>query len=242
MQVLILSDIHGNREALQSVLDMVSNRYEIDACILLGDLIDYGMHSNETVAMIRELPYPCLCNIWGNHEHSIICEDYGRFSSERGQACAKYTKSVLDSQTLDYVKSEMKNSGHLEFECAGRKCLAVHGSLSDEYWRSIAPDQALEEYSRYDYVFSGHSHRPHFFEKYTPVNDARNRNQKKTIFVNPGSVGQPRNLNSYAQFAVLHMEQERIVFEKAEYDIRKEQSAYQGQVDDFYRERLERGI
>ena len=242
MQILILSDIHGNREALQSVLDMASNQYEIGACILLGDLIDYGMHSNEVVAMIRNIKYPVICNIWGNHEHSIVCGDYGRFSSERGRECAKYTKSVLSSQTLDYVKSEMINSGHLEFECAGRRCLAVHGSLADEYWRSITPEQTLEEYSKYDYVFSGHSHRPHFFERYASVDDASTRNQKKTIFVNPGSAGQPRNLNAYAQFAVLHMEQERIVFEKAEYDIGKEQSAYQGQVDDFYRARLERGI
>ncbi len=242
MYTLIMSDIHGNRAALQSVLDAVSGNYEIGACILLGDLIDYGMHSNEVVEMLQDMQYPVICNIWGNHEHSILCEDYVRFSSERGRECAKYTKSILNSRTLDYLKNNMKRTGHLEFAYAGRKCLAVHGSLADEYWRSITPEQALEEYSDYDYVFSGHSHRPHFFEKYYKVEDASTRNQKKTVFINPGSVGQPRNINPYAQFMLLDMEREQMVFEKAEYPIAEEQSAYGGQIDDFYRKRLERGI
>ena len=62
------------------------------------------------------------------------------------------------------------------------------------------------------------------------------------IFINPGSVGQPRNLNPMAQFVVLDMKKEQINFEKTEYDIDAEQAAFCGQTDDFYCERLRWGI
>lgn len=242
MKIIILSDIHGNKAALQSVLNRAAQYPDIEACILLGDTIDYGMHSNKAVKMLKNLPYPVLCNIRGNHEDAIINEKYGRFSSLRGVNCAKYTRSILEKRSLDYIKYEMSGRGRAEFECCGKKCLAVHGSLEDEYWTSIQPEDAAAEYGEYDYVFSGHSHQPHFVEKYIACDDARYRNRKKVIFINPGSVGQPRNLNPRAQFVILDMETEQVLFEKVKYDIAAEQASFHGQVDDFYRERLKWGI
>ena len=87
-----------------------------------------------------------------------------------------------------------------------------------------------------------HSHLPHFFEVFYEADRPAYRNKKKTIFINPGSVGQPRNHNSNAQFALLDTETEEIQLLKTSYDIKKEQSAYTGKVDDFYKVRLEKGI
>ena len=69
----ILSDIHGNLFALREV----ANDFEdIDYIILLGDLIDYGMQSNEVVEYIKEnFSSKIICNIWGNHEKAILKED-----------------------------------------------------------------------------------------------------------------------------------------------------------------------
>lgn len=279
MKLLILSDIHGNQAALQAVLTKAAQTADIEACILLGDIIDYGMHSNEVIQMIRNLPYPVLCNIRGNHEDAVIQDIYDRFSSERGRDCARYTRSILNQDSWDYICHEMEPLGMKEFSCGGKKCLAVHGSLEDMYWKSIKPeniclDGGESEYSAwkqtgtsvvkpdsvapdstalasmqpelkyrdYDYIFSGHSHLPHFIERYTACEDTRRRNKRKVIFINPGSVGQPRNLNNMAQFAVLDTETEQVTFEKVRYNIQEEQSAYHGQVDEFYRERLEWGI
>lgn len=242
MKILIMSDIHGNEQALKSVLDKVNAEYRIDACFLLGDLIDYGIHSNEVISIIKKLPFPILCNIRGNHEAAALDGDTSRFSSERGRKSLCYTKSILSRESYDYIRMEQKAAGILRFECFGRKCLAVHGSLEDEYWKSIKTEDELTKYREFDYVFSGHSHQPHFVEKFYPAEDAARRNKKKVIFINPGSVGQPRNHNPQAQFAVLDIETEQIVFEKAAYDIKKEQEAYTGQVDEFYKERLETGI
>ncbi len=241
MKILLLSDIHGNLNALNAVLEKASV-YNIDGCVIAGDLIDYGMHSNEVIDIFRHLKYPILCNVYGNHEAAILNDDYARFSSDRGRDCARYTKSKLNDSSLEFIKSSMLASGKCEIDLDGKKCLVVHGSLSDVYWKSIAPSDDLSEYSRYDYVFSGHSHLPHFFERYYAADAPTARNKKKTVFVNPGSVGQPRNINNRAQFAVIDCKTENIVFEKVEYDIEGEQQAYDGQVDQFYKNRLKQGV
>ena len=245
MKLLILSDIHGNQSALQSVLDRAASYTSLDACVLLGDLIDYGMHSNEVLQMLKQLPYPILCNIQGNHEAAILQEEYDRFAFDRGRDCARYTRSILQPQSWEYLRSEMEPSAKKEFECGGKKCLAVHGSLEDLYWKSIFPNRMHEiaaDYSAYDYVFSGHSHLSHFMENFIMGEEPLRRRKKKTVFINPGSVGQPRNLNPMAQFVILDMETEQASFEKVPYDIEKEQACYHGQVDDYYRERLTWGI
>ncbi len=242
MKLLILSDIHANQSAFQSVFDKVSRDPDIKACVLLGDLIDYGMHSNEVIQMAKNLPYKIICNIRGNHEDAIIRNAYDHFSSQRGKNSAQYTNSILNHTSWQYICNEMTDSGKQEFDYNGKKCLAVHGSLEDPFWKSIKPEKELQDYNQYDYVFSGHSHLPHFVEKYYSCEDIKRRNRKKTIFINPGSVGQPRNLNNMAQYALLEIEEEQVLFGKATYNIDLEQSAYHGQVDDFYRERLKWGV
>lgn len=242
MRILIMSDIHGNEEALKAVLEYVKLYSDIQRIILLGDIIDYGVHSNEVVDILKYLDKTIICNIWGNHEEAVLNDNYTRFSSERGKKCAQFTRSVLTSNSWNYIRSEMSHSGMMEFILEGKKCLAVHGSLEDMYWKSIRPGVMYSEYQKYDYVFSGHSHLPHMFEVFYEIYDPENRNRKKTVFINPGSVGQPRNLNPMAQFVVWETDTDEIEMKKIPYDIEKEQEAYTDQVDDFYRKRLERGI
>lgn len=242
MKILILSDIHGNLQALTTVLDRVKREFSVDGCILLGDLIDYGMHSNEVVEMIRQIPWPVLANIRGNHEAAIFSDQRDRFSSDRGRQSSAYTESILSEASRQYILQEMQSGGKHEFTVDGKQCLAVHGSLADEYWKSIFPDSELSGYEPYDYVFSGHSHFPHVFAHFYAADNPATRNKKKTVFINPGSVGQPRNLNPRAQFAIWDTGTGEVWMLSNEYDIRAEQAAFTGQVDDFYKIRLEAGI
>jgi len=242
MNILIISDIHGNYSAFMAVLDKIYKNYIVDAFVFLGDIIDYGPHSNEVIDILKDIQYPIICNIWGNHEEAIMYENYERFSSERGKICAEHTKNNLKASSIKYIYKHMLNKGKFEFECDGKKCLAVHGSIEDEYWVSIDMNVNVSDYKQYDYVFSGHSHIPHFFEKYYKTNDIEKRNKAKTIFINPGSVGQPRNLNNMAQFAVLNTKYESVYMEKVAYDIEKEQADFSKQVDDFYKKRIWFGI
>lgn len=243
VKLIVLSDIHGNLTALEAVIQNSMKQYrELEGAVLLGDLIDYGMRSNQVVHTVAALPWKILANIWGNHENAIINSDYSRFSSERGVKSALYTKGSLNKETSDYIQIEMQTSGIREFWIGEKRCLAVHGSKADIFWKSINETENLEEYFEFDYVFSGHSHIPHFFEKYFPANNIQCRNQKKTIFINPGSVGQPRNLNCMAQYVVIDTDTEQVHFNKQAYDMKKEMALFTDEVDVFYRNRLMFGV
>ena len=91
-------------------------------------------------------------------------------------------------------------------------------------------------------MLSGHSHIPHLFEMMYPAERPLYRNRRRTVFVNPGSVGQPRNHNPRAQYAYLDIAADTVHFNSVEYDIDLEQSLYTPDIDPFYRERLTRGI
>lgn len=236
----ILSDIHGNLFALKEVINDFD---DIDYVILLGDLIDYGMQSNEVVEFIKDvLSLKIICNIWGNHEKAILTEDFNHFSSERGVESAKFTKSQLSNYSMDYLNNKLIHSGKYEFELDDKKVLAIHGSLNDSYWNAIFPDNLNGDYLEYDIVLSGHSHYPHVFQKFYDVDNPDMRNKKSVLFVNPGSVGQPRNHNPNAQYAVLDSETMSVMLKSVEYPKDSAMSLYDGSIDDFYRKRLYNGI
>ena len=71
MKVAILSDVHGNLRALENVLN--SNIFKtVDKIILLGDLVDYGPHSNEVVELLSEYEPKIICNIIGNQDRKSV--------------------------------------------------------------------------------------------------------------------------------------------------------------------------
>lgn len=238
----ILSDIHGNLYALEKVAEDM-NQFDIEGIILLGDLIDYGMQSNEVIDFIRKKwKDMIICNIWGNHESAIFSHDYNRFSSQRGVDSAKHTASQLFETSVDFLNNSMIHDGLYEFEICRKKVLAVHGSLEDNYWKAISPDNVRGDYISYDIVVSGHSHYSHMFLKFYEADDPDRRNRHAVMFINPGSVGQPRNHNPFAQYAILDIDTLNVNLRSVEYDVESAMALYDGSVDDFYRIRLKKGI
>ena len=238
----ILSDIHGNMYALEKVVEDMEN-YDIEGIILLGDLIDYGMQSNKVVKYISEnWKNEIICNIWGNHERAILTPDYGGFSSPRGVESAKHTASQLTRETRAYLNSKLLHDGKHEFFLAEQHILAVHGSLDDFYWKAIDSDNVRGDYRKFDIVLSGHSHYSHVFTKFYDTDDQERRDKHAVLFINPGSVGQPRNHNPNAQYALLNIDTMAVNMRAVEYDIDSAMSLYDGSVDDFYRVRLKKGV
>ncbi len=243
---LILSDIHGNVSAFDSVVS--DCKYEkITGVILLGDLIDYGMRSNEIIQKLKELESDnwnnkILVNIWGNHEKLVVDKDWNRLSSDRGRVMAQFTVNHLSTASVDYINNKMNTMGKQVFEINGYKCLAVHGSLEDNYWKAISPESLNVEYYDYDFVFCGHSHYSFCFTHFYPTNNIELRNKKAVMFLNPGSVGQPRNQNPYAQYGVLSLPSKKVELRAVEYDVAYEQSLYPDEIDVFYKDRLKNGV
>lgn len=241
-QYAILSDIHGNLFALKEVITDLNNQ-NIDSVILLGDLIDYGMQSNEVIEYVKDnLSSKIICNIWGNHEKAIMTKDFSHFSSKRGSDCAKFTESQLNESSKDYLENEMIHDGKHEFDLDGKRTLAVHGSLTDFYWKAIFPDNLNGDYSDFDIILSGHSHYPHVFQHFYEADNLDMRNKKSVLFINPGSVGQPRNHNPNAQYAILDTDSMGVQLRYIKYPKDKAMALYDGSVDDFYSLRLENGI
>lgn len=247
MLIAVLSDIHGNCSALESVLSDIRINRKPDAVVLLGDLIDYGMRSNEAISIVKGIDIPVICNIWGNHENAILNEDYSRFSSSRGVESAKYTKSRLSVESIEYLNSIEGKSGKMEFVADGKRFLAVHGSLRDYFWKAVYPDCGngtdgnFAGYESYDYVLSSHSHYTHVFDRFYECDNPEYRNKKKVVFINPGSVGQPRNHNPNAQYALLDT-RGTVSLIGVSYDVSYEQSLFTDDVDEFYRDRLTNGV
>ena len=136
----------------------------------------------------------------------------------------------------------MDNEGILKLDLDGKKVLAIHGSLNDYYWKAIFPDNLNGDYIEYDIVLSGHSHYPHVFQKFYEFENPDFRNKKSVLFINPGSVGQPRNHNPNAQYAILDTDSMGVDLRYIEYPKDKAMALYDGSIDEFYKKRLENGI
>lgn len=243
---LILSDIHGNVSAFDAVMNDCA-RETFKGVVLLGDIIDYGMRSNEIVQELKELEVggwknKIIVNIWGNHEKLVVDKDLERLSSDRGRVMARYTARQLSDASVEYIQLSMNKAGIQEFKIGEMRCLAVHGSLENHYWKAICPDNLRGDYVGYDIVFGGHSHYSHVFTKLYPMDNPELRNKKAVAFINPGSVGQPRNQNPYAQYAVVSLPSKQVELRAVEYDVKYEQSLYPDEIDEFYKTRLTLGV
>ena len=239
---IILSDIHGNLSALLACLEDIERKYEPDSVIILGDVINYGMRPNEVIEKLSSLEWPIPIKIYGNHEKALFDHDTSHFSTERGRQLLEFTRNRLNADSVSFLQS-MNPSAKAELELNGKRMLFVHGNIHDPYWGNLNEASVSDPaYLQYDYVLSGHSHIPHLIEYFHPADRPEYRNKKRTVFINPGSVGQPRNHSDRAQYVYLEPETETIHFNSIAYDIAQEQVLYPPELDSFYRDRLSRGI
>ncbi|SFW16898.1 phosphoesterase, MJ0936 family [Prevotellaceae bacterium HUN156] len=243
MRIVILSDIHANVTAFKAVVADISTIGKVDVFAIIGDLVNYGPRPNEIIKMVKGLDNPLLVNLWGNHEYSIFGGSLERFATDRGRAVLQYTKSILTPESYDYLDKEMEHSAYQKCQICGKSFLFMHGNLDDPYWGKFGVDKMNDErFAEYDYVISGHSHIPHYVEHFFTSDNVEYRNKKRTIFINPGSVGQPRNHSSYAQYGILDIESGNYEHRCVWYDVKEEQKLFNDDVDKFYKDRLTLGI
>lgn len=232
MHIILLSDIHSNFTALKSVLNDIDKKYSDYKVIHLGDCIDYGMRPNEVIKELIKLKDKTIINIQGNHERTLFGYQSDRFSSQRGIESNEYTKKILSHESFNYIKNEM-NETYIEYKLFDKKFLVIHGDLTDNYWGKMPYNETQKDiYNQYQYVISGHTHIPHLYTK------IHKESRLSTVFINPGSVGQPRNYNNRAQYGVIDLNNLNIIFESVEYDIQQEYDLYHGEIDAYYQRRL----
>lgn len=208
MRLALLGDIHANAHALKVVLDS-ARKDSVDILLITGDLIGYYFDPSLVLELLK--PWNKYV-VRGNHE-DMLCRSRGdpaylnKVSSRYGSGIKEAIKQ-LSAEDLDLLC----NLPHpLSFVLGGRKILLCHGS-PNELSHYIYPDTDLHEselmrMSDFDLVVSGHTHYPML----RCVN-------KNTLFVNPGSVGQPRNHKPGAYWALYDTVAGEVSFRCDNYD------------------------
>jgi len=243
MKLVIFSDIHANVTALNAIIKDIKKKNLKDYKIaILGDTINYGLSPNKTLEILKEqINIEIL--LAGNHEMALMGFEEHKFSTQRGKEILQLTKKLISKNNYQYIENSFTKD-YVKKQIDGRLYLFIHGSLQDKFWGSINNENMNNPiYKKYDIVVSGHSHKPHYVEIFFEDVNKDMRNKKRTIFINPGSIGQPRNHSNQAQYSILDTKTLELSFCKCSYDIQKEQKIYDNyDVDIFYKTRLGVGL
>src|SRR5512137_658749 len=219
MRVLVISDIHANLTALETVL---ADAGQVDQTWCLGDVVGYGPDPNEVVERLRDLPN--LSIILGNHDVAVLGQmDYAVFNTEARKSLLWQKKSVTPANLL-YLES-------LPQDVLLRENVTLaHGSPRDPVWEYILNTLVARlnfEAFTTPYCFVGHSHIQCMFYldilRDRVALDVPRPNQAVKLnpraILNPGSVGQPRDRDPRSSYAIYDTEAETWTPRRVEYNI-----------------------
>ena len=228
MRLLLFSDIHGNLEALEACLDAAP---EHDAIANLGDVVGYGGSPNQVVELLRTMD---PINVRGNHDRACCgLADTSNFNPIAADA-ANWTRAELSHDNSDWLRHLPRGPLH---DAAWKGVQFVHGSPLDEdtYIASEYSARAALELSRFHLTFFGHTHIQGAFARPRQVAEPQTLERlnsasrlqisrlkldpKIKCLVNPGSVGQPRDYDRRAAFAIYDSDEREILFYRVPYDI-----------------------
>ena len=219
MRILVISDIHANYTALEAVL---KDAGEVDETWCLGDLVGYGPDPNAVVEEVREIPN--LTCILGNHDMAAMGKiPFEAFNGDARRSLEHHER-VLTADNMDFLKSlpyHLKVRGEVSI---------VHGSPRDSVWEYIL--NTLSARLNFDHFttpwcFVGHSHLQCMFQldlktdrvNLYPIRAGEQVSMRPRAILNPGSVGQPRDRDPRAAYAIYHVDQNIWEPRRSEYNI-----------------------
>lgn len=249
MRALIVSDIHSNLEALEGVLSAAP---EHDAVWNLGDSVGYAANPNEVIERLRSLRG---FSIRGNHDRACTSLGENEDFSPIADCAVKWTRSVLTPERLGWL--ENLPAGPLSPD--GDEVSCVHGSPVHEDEYLVSTDDAVLAFraAAGRITFFGHTHMQigfaHDGEQVHTVEPLYNSDDEADEYelplrsgfqylLNPGSLGQPRDGDWRAAYAMYDDERELFTWHRAPYDIGKTQrSIRRAGLPDFLADRLRLG-
>ena len=223
MKYLILSDVHANQQALAATLSFVK-RKPWNKAVFLGDLVGYGANPNQTVDQMRTLKR--FVGIRGNHDKVCSGIEDGEMFNRIALEAAMWTRSKLTPSNTSWLQSLPQ--GPLMVDGA----FAIsHGTPVDEDAYIFGEIEALNVFRQtdFDLCFFGHSHFPVIFalspDSITTILTVGRHFRFKLregvrYLVNPGSVGQPRDGNPAASFAIYDSQTRTLGIHRTAYSVR----------------------
>ncbi len=226
MRYLILSDIHANLEALSAVLAHV-RRKRWDKAVVLGDIVGYGANPNQAVDLIRDLKP--LAAIRGNHDKVCSGIEDGEMFNRVALQAALWTRRRLTPSNLRWLQSLPEGPIVVDGAFA-----AAHGTPIDEDAYIFGEIEALNVFRQttFPLCFFGHSHFPVVFGLSPDAIQTVLTTSPSFHFrlepgvrylVNPGSIGQPRDGNPLASFAVFDSETRAVTVYRVPYKLERAQ-------------------
>lgn len=246
MKIAIISDIHGNAEALQSVLKKIELE-NVEQIVCLGDIVGYGADPVYCIDKIKKLEIPSLK---GNHEGAITGELDIQYFNEDARQAIQWTKEQLNKHDVSYLR-RLKRKMTISEDVIG-----VHGSPRQPLWEYVLDKQIAEEiFIGFDFkiYFIGHSHIAGYFSfhrknQFIYYFGASNGidiiiQQDYSYIINCGSVGQPRDRNPQASFAIFDTKQLIVRIIRVDYPVTKVQNKIiKAKLPRFLAERLALGM
>jgi len=247
----VISDIHGNLEALQAVLKDIDDQ-KLTEIVCLGDIIGYGPNPCECLDLVMKRASK---TILGNHDQAALFDPEG-FNPVALQAIY-WTRDRLDNGPGggDQVDKRWDFLGELPRQYQDRHWMFVHGSPRDPTNEYVFPEFIFDQrkmeslFSKIErYCFMGHTHLPGVFttacEFVTPAEcDYVFKLSYDKVLVNVGSVGQPRDDDPRSCYAVIDDEADTVTFRRVEYDFNKTAAKIyaEPELNDMLGDRLKHG-
>ncbi len=226
MRIALISDLHANIEALDAALERIQT-LSVDQTYCLGDIVGYHADAEACIERLRERQIRSLA---GNHDRAVAGLRSALHFGERARRAVDWTRRRLSAESLAFLGS--LPVAELAFE----GCFAVHAALhpepNDELHLStrerVLASLTLLASGRFgaSLCFFGHTHRPvvHRLERARVVTSNLDSeaviqlDPERPTLVNPGSLGQPRDGDPRAAFAIYDSERHSVEFHRVAYD------------------------
>ena len=225
MRYAILGDIHANLSALESVLEALEGE-AIDQVLQVGDVVGYGAAPEECIRALQERGATV---VKGNHDAACAGELDTRLFNAPAKAAVDFTRACLSSEDLQWLAD-------LPLVHSNDDCVLAHGTLPDparfDYIQKTSEAEPSLDLLDRPVAFLGHTHVPVTIMRliespertsYT-IDREINLDETTVALVNVGSVGQPRDEDSRAAFAIYDTTTQRVEIRRTEYDIEREAS------------------
>ena len=242
MRYAVISDIHGKVHALEAVLKDIERQVP-DHIFCLGDLVGYGAFPGECIALVKE---SCSVILKGNHDAAAGAGGSLDGYFEDARLSLEWTRERLSEAEREFLQA-------LPLTHAGEITSYVHASLHEPAeWDYLDTEEALDlhfERQESDLCFAGHTHLPAIIggAELACANLSWNvplplpRDQK--ILINPGAVGQPRDEDPRACYAIFDEAQRIVTYRRVRYEVRRAQNGIRAiKMPTFLADRLENGV
>jgi len=224
MRYAIIGDIHANLAAFTAVLGDINHQGEVEKVWCLGDVVGYGPDPHECIELLRQTNHVCVA---GNHDWAAIGKiDTAKFNPDAAAAC-HWTAQQLSPEDVEYLSN-------LPLVIEEDDFTLVHGSPREPIWEYLISTGVAKEnfaYFKSQFCLVGHSHMPLVFS----YNESGARSSvrflanirlalgKNRLIINPGGVGQPRDGDPRASYAIYDSETRLIRLYRVPYDIHSTQ-------------------